>query len=316
MDHAMTRGEKIVNMIGVVVPFLGFLAAVVLLWNKAIDWIDVAIMVSTYVAIGFGVTVGYHRMLTHRSFQTSKPVEYLFAILGSMSLQGPVLDWVADHRKHHAHTDQEGDPHSPHVGHGHGLRGLVHAHVGWIFENQGQADWKKYARDLYEDETMKTINRLFPLWALLSVGIPALLGFLLHGNAEGALRGLVWGGLVRIFFLHHITWSINSVCHFFGARRFDVEDHSTNVALLALPSLGEAWHHNHHAFPRSASHGMKRWEAAMDPSAWLIAGMEKVGLVWNVVRIAPERQAQKLIGGDAAPRVQRATQPEREKVGV
>lgn len=314
----MTRGEKIVNMIGVVVPFLGFLAAVVLLWNKAIDWIDVAIMVSTYVAIGFGVTVGYHRMLTHRSFQTSKPVEYLFAILGSMSLQGPVLDWVADHRKHHAHTDQEGDPHSPHVGHGHGLRGLIHAHVGWIFENQGQADWKKYARDLYEDETMKTINRLFPLWALLSVGIPALLGFLLHGmSLEGALRGAVWGGLVRIFFLHHITWSINSVCHFFGARRFDVEDHSTNVALLALPSLGEAWHHNHHAFPRSASHGMKRWEAAMDPSAWLISGMEKVGLVWNVVRITPERQAQKLAAeAAAAPRVQRAAQPEREKVGV
>lgn len=314
----MTRGEKIVNMIGVVVPFLGFLAAVVLLWNKAIDWIDVAIMVSTYVAIGFGVTVGYHRMLTHRSFQTSKPVEYTFAILGSMSLQGPVLDWVADHRKHHAHTDQEGDPHSPHVGHGHGLRGLIHAHVGWIFENQGQADWKKYARDLYEDETMKTINRLFPLWALLSVGIPALLGFLLHGmSLEGALRGAVWGGLVRIFFLHHITWSINSVCHFFGARRFDVEDHSTNVALLALPSLGEAWHHNHHAFPRSASHGMKRWEAAMDPSAWLISGMEKVGLVWNVVRITPERQAQKLAAeAAAAPRVQRAAQPEREKVGV
>lgn len=315
----MTRGEKIVNMIGVVVPFLGFLAAVVLLWNKAIDWIDVAIMVSTYVAIGFGVTVGYHRMLTHRSFQTSKPVEYLFAILGSMSLQGPVLDWVADHRKHHAHTDQEGDPHSPHVGHGHGLRGLVHAHVGWIFENQGQADWKKYARDLYEDETMKTINRLFPLWALLSVGIPALLGFFLHGmTLEGALRGLVWGGLVRIFFLHHITWSINSVCHFFGERRFNVEDHSTNVAILALPSLGEAWHHNHHAFPRSASHGMKRWEAAMDPSAWLIAGMEKVGLVWNVVRITPERQAQKLAPAVAAPhaaaRVER--EPEREKVGV
>ncbi|HWT91487.1 MAG TPA: acyl-CoA desaturase [Solirubrobacteraceae bacterium] len=315
----MTRGEKIVNMIGVVVPFLGFIAAVVLLWNKAIDLIDVGIMVATYVAVGFGVTVGYHRMLTHRSFQTSKPMEYLFAILGSMSLQGPVLDWVADHRKHHAHTDEEGDPHSPHVGGGHGLRGLIHAHVGWIFVNQGQADWRKYARDLYEDETMKTINRLFPLWALLSVGIPALAGFVLHGfTAEGALRGLVWGGLVRIFFLHHITWSINSVCHFFGQRRFDVEDHSTNVALLALPSLGEAWHHNHHAFPRSASHGMKRWEAAMDPSAWLIAGMEKVGLVWNVVRITPERQAQKLAPVVAAPRAAARVEreAEREKVGV
>ena len=296
MPHEMTRGEKLANLIGVVLPFLGFLAAIVLLWNRAVDWIDLAILGTMYVLVGFGVTIGFHRLLTHRSFQTSKPVEYFWAILGSMSVQGSVMDWVADHRKHHAHTDQEGDPHSPHVGHGHGLSGLVHAHVGWLFDEQGQADWKKYAKDLYEDRGMRWIGRWFPYWALLGLALPAIAGGLLHGSWEGVLRGLVWGGLVRVFFLHHVTWSINSVCHFFGRRRFAIEDQSTNVAWLALPSLGEAWHHNHHAFPRSAQHGMKRWEFAMDPSAWVIRGMEKLGLARNVVRIAPERQQQKLAG--------------------
>ena len=190
-----------------------------------------------------------------------------------MGLQGGVLDWVADHRKHHAHTDQEGDPHSPHVGHGEGLSGLWHAHTGWLFETHGQADWKRYASELYEDRGMKKINRMFPLFALLSLLVPTALGFVLHGfTAEGALRGLVWGGLVRAFFLHHITWSINSVCHYFGRRRFAVEDHSTNVAWLALPSLGEAWHHNHHAFPRSANHGLRWWE--VDVSGLIIGGLQ------------------------------------------
>ena len=296
-DHEhgeMTRGEKIANLIGVVVPFIGFGVAIVLLWNQAVDWIDLALLASTYVLVGLGVTIGYHRLLTHRSFQTRKGLEDFWAILGSMSLQGSVMDWVADHRKHHAHTDTEGDPHSPHVGHGHGLKGLWHAHMGWLFTDQGQADWKKYAKDLYEDRGMRAIGRNFHWIALAGLLIPAALGGLLHGSWEGALRGLVWGGLVRVFFLHHVTWSINSVCHFFGRRRFDIEDHSTNVVWLALPSLGEAWHHNHHAFPRAAEHGLQRWERALDPSAWVIAGMEKLGLAWNVVRIAPERQAQKL----------------------
>jgi stearoyl-CoA desaturase (delta-9 desaturase) len=208
-----------------------------------------------------------------------------------MALQGSVMDWVADHRKHHAHTDEEGDPHSPHVGHGSGLRGLWHAHTGWLFETHGQADWKKYAKDLYEDRGMRRIGKAFPYLALYSLVLPTLLGFILHGfTAEGALRGLIWGGLVRAFFLHHVTWSINSICHFFGRRRFELADRSTNVAWLALPSLGEAWHHNHHAFPRSAGHGLRGWERAMDPSAWLIALMERLGLAWNVVRISPERQ--------------------------
>jgi stearoyl-CoA desaturase (Delta-9 desaturase) len=289
----MTRAERIANMIGVVVPFLGLIAAIVLLWNSWVDWIDLGIMAATYLLYGAGITVGFHRLLTHRAFKTYKPVEYGFVVVGSMGLQGGVLDWVADHRKHHAHTDQEGDPHSPHVGHGEGLKGLWHAHTGWLFETQGQADWKKYAKELYEDPVMKKLNRMFPFFALMSLLVPTALGFVLHGfTAEGALRGLIWGGLVRAFFLHHITWSINSVCHYFGRRRFDVEDQSTNVAWLALPSLGEAWHHNHHAFPRSAQHGLRKRE--IDISALIIGGLERVGLAWNVVRIAPERQEAKL----------------------
>jgi stearoyl-CoA desaturase (Delta-9 desaturase) len=288
----MTRAERVANLIGVVVPFAGLLAAVVLLWQDWVDWIDLSILAVTYLMFGAGVTVGYHRLLTHRAFQTHKPVEYAFALLGSMGLQGGVLDWVADHRKHHAHTDVEGDPHSPHVGHGSGLSGLWHAHTGWLFETHGQADWKKYAKELYEDQGMKRINRLFPLWALLSMLIPTAAGFVLHGfTAEGALRGLVWGGLVRAFFLHHVTWSINSICHFFGRRRFALDDHSTNVAWLAIPSLGEAWHHNHHAFPRSAAHGLRWYE--VDPSSVIIAGLQKAGLAWNVVRIPRERQEAK-----------------------
>jgi stearoyl-CoA desaturase (delta-9 desaturase) len=296
MMKSMTRAERIANLLGVVVPFLGMLAAVVLLWNRAVDAADLAILAVGYLICGLGVTVGYHRLLTHRAFQTHRSVQYAFAITGSMALQGSVLDWVADHRKHHAHTDQEGDPHSPHVGHGSGLRGLWHAHTGWLLENHGQADWRKYARELYEDRGMRRITKAFPWLALLSLALPTLAGLLIHGGVGGALRGLVWGGLVRAFLLHHVTWSINSVCHFFGRRRFATDDHSTNVAWLALPSFGEAWHHNHHAFPRSAAHGLRWYE--LDPSAWVIRTLRRLGLAWNVVEITPERQRQKALAGD------------------
>jgi stearoyl-CoA desaturase (delta-9 desaturase) len=291
----MSRSEKIANLGAVVVPFVATIVAIVLLWNSFVTPADLIIAAAMYLLTAVGITVGYHRLLTHRSFQTAKPLEYTFAVLGSMAVQGPVIAWVADHRKHHAHTDEEGDPHSPHVaedGHHQGvLRGLWHAHSGWLMSNQGRADWKKYARDLYEDKGMRRINRHFPWLVYLTLAIPALAGYLVTGTALGALTGLLWGGLVRIFFVHHITWSVNSVCHFLGTRRFDTDDQSTNVFWLALPSLGESWHHNHHAFPRSAVHGLKRWEP--DPSGLIISGMEKVGLARNVIRISPERQAER-----------------------
>jgi stearoyl-CoA desaturase (delta-9 desaturase) len=268
---------------------VGVLVAIVLLWNRAVDATDLAILVVMYLITAFGITIGFHRLLTHRAFATYPWLERTFAVMGSLSVQGSVMDWVADHRKHHAHTDREGDPHSPHVGHGSGLSGLWHAHVGWLMETQGQADWKRYAPDLYEDPGMRRIGRRFPALAVLSLLIPTAAGFVLDGfTLDGALRGLVWGGLVRIFFVHHITWSVNSICHFFGSRRFDVDDHSTNVGWLAVLSLGESWHHNHHAFPRSAYHGLRWFE--VDPSGLIITGLQRVGLAWNVVRITPERQ--------------------------
>ena len=290
----MTRTERIANLLGVVVPLLGVLAAVLLLWDSAVDATDLAILAAMYLITALGVTVGYHRLLTHRAFATYPWLERTFAVLGSLSLQGSVLDWVSDHRKHHAHTDREGDPHSPHVGHGSGLRGLLFAHVGWLLETQGQADWKRFAPDLYEDPAMKRIGRWFPLLVLVSLLVPTLAGFALHGfTAAGALQGLVWGGLVRVFLLHHVTWSVNSVCHFFGRRRFDVEDHSTNVGWLSLFSLGESWHHNHHAFPRSAFHGLRWYE--LDLSGVVILGLQRAGLAWNVVRITPERQRARIV---------------------
>jgi stearoyl-CoA desaturase (Delta-9 desaturase) len=294
--QCMTRAHRISNLIGAIVPFVAFIVAVPLLWNTWIGWSDIAVFAIMYVVAGLGVTIGYHRLLTHRSFQTYMPVQYLFAVLGSMAVQGPVIAWVADHRKHHAHTDEEGDPHSPHVGHGDGffgaLHGLWYAHMGWLFDSHGRAEGKKYARDLVEDKGMRIINRNFLWIVLMGLALPAFLGFLFTGGTlKGALTGLFWGGLVRIFMLHHVTWSINSVCHFFGRRRFDIEDHSTNVFWLALPSFGESWHHNHHAFPRSAVHGMKWWE--LDVSGWIIRGMKRMKLAWNVVEISPERQAQK-----------------------
>jgi stearoyl-CoA desaturase (Delta-9 desaturase) len=290
----MTRLERNVNLAGVVVPFLGVIAAIVLLWDTAVNATDLAILAVMYLLTAIGITIGFHRLLTHRAFQTYPWLERTFAILGSLAVQGSVLDWVADHRKHHAHTDEEGDPHSPHIGHGHGLRGLWHAHAGWLMETQGQADWKKYATDLYEDPKMRRIGRRFPVYVLISLGVPTLAGFVLSGfTAIGALEGYVWGGLVRIFLVHHVTWSINSICHMFGSRRFDIEDQSTNVWWLAPFSLGESWHHNHHAFPRSAFHGMRWYE--LDLSGLMILGMQRLGLAWNVVRIAPERQQAKTL---------------------
>ena len=291
----MSRAHKLSNLVGAVVPFLAFIAAVVLLWNRIVDWSDLGVLAVMYFLAGFGVTVGFHRLLTHRSFQTFKPVEYLFAALGSMAVQGPVISWVADHRKHHAHTDEEGDPHSPHVGHGDGfkgaLRGLWHAHMGWLFDSHGRAEAKRYARDLVEDRGMRLINRNFLAIVLLGLALPFALGYAFDNSLAGGLTGLLWGGFVRIFMLHHVTWSINSVCHFFGRRRFDVDDHSTNVLWLALPSMGESWHHNHHAFPRSARHGLRWWE--VDLTGMVIRAMRRLRLAWNVVEITPERQAQR-----------------------
>jgi stearoyl-CoA desaturase (delta-9 desaturase) len=283
------RKQRWVNLAAVVLPFVGFVVAVATLWDRAVSIVDLALLAGFYMLGGIGVTVGFHRLLTHRSFATHKPIEYALAILGSLAVQGPVIEWVADHRKHHAFADAPGDPHSPHVGEGQGLRGLWHAHVGWLFSHQGRATKRRYAPDLLDDRGMRGLNRRFPLIVGTSLLLPALLGGLISGELSGALTGALWGGLVRIFLQHHATWSVNSLCHYFGARRFATDDESRNVFWLALPSLGESWHHNHHAFPRSARHGLRWWE--LDPSGLFIGLLERLGLAWNVVRIHPDRQA-------------------------
>jgi stearoyl-CoA desaturase (Delta-9 desaturase) len=291
----MSRTEKTIMLTAVILPFLGFLVGVVLLWNQVVSATDLAILAGMYVFTGLGVTVGYHRLFTHRAFDAPRPVRYAFAILGSMAVQGSPIDWVADHRRHHAFTDREGDPHSPH-GHGSGvrgvLRGLWYAHMGWLVDTQGQSSKRRFAPELLEDPGMRAINRAFLPLIGLSLLIPFALGWAIGGTLTAALTALLWGGLVRVFFLHHVTWSINSVCHFAGRRRFATDDESRNVAWLALPSFGESWHHNHHAFPRSARQGLRWWE--FDISGMVIRGLERVGLAYNVVKISPERQEQRL----------------------
>jgi stearoyl-CoA desaturase (delta-9 desaturase) len=298
----MATADKIANLVSIALPFLAMIAAIVVFWDQFVSLTDLLILLVMYVLTALGVTVGFHRLLTHRAFQTYKPVEYTFAVLGSLSVQGPVNTWVADHRKHHAHTDREGDPHSPHVGHGDGVKGVLaglwHAHIGWSMSDHGLADERKYAKELSEDPGMRWISKYFLVFLVISLAIPTAAGYMVSGTLAGAATGLLWGGLVRIFLVHHITWSINSVCHFMGTRRFDTDDRSTNVFWLALPSFGEAWHHNHHAFPRSADNGLRRRE--LDPSAWVITALEKAGLAWNVVRITPERQQQRLVSGQTS----------------
>jgi stearoyl-CoA desaturase (delta-9 desaturase) len=289
----MTRFERYANIAAVLLPFVAFCAAVAILWGHGVGLADLAVMAGMYLLTALGITIGYHRLFTHNAFRARRPVRYVLAVLGSMAVEGPLSDWVADHRKHHAHTDVEGDPHSPHVGDGSGAAGLWHAHIGWLYRTQGQAATRRYAPDIVEDRGLRLISRQFGLLVLLSLAIPFAAGLLIHGTLDGALLTLLWAGFVRIFLLHHVTWSINSVCHFFGARRFDVDDHSTNVFWLALPSLGESWHHNHHAFPRSASHGLRAWE--LDPSAGVIWILERFGLVSDVVRIKPERQRERQV---------------------
>jgi stearoyl-CoA desaturase (delta-9 desaturase) len=283
----MSRAEKLTNLAAVLIPFAGFVVSVVLLWNHGVGPLQLSLLAGMYLATAVGVTVGYHRLLTHKAFQTPRAIRYLLAVLGSMAVQGPVLDWVADHRKHHAFSDREGDPHSPHH-HDSGLRGLLHAHVGWLLSTNGQAPKRQFARDLLSDPGMRTINRLFPTWVLVGLLIPFGLGWMIAGEPAGGLSGLLWGGLVRIFLVHHVTWSVNSVCHFLGRRRWDTPDESHNVSWLALVSLGESWHHNHHAFPRSAFHGLRWYE--IDIAGLFIRALAAIGLASEVVTVDPEHQ--------------------------
>jgi stearoyl-CoA desaturase (Delta-9 desaturase) len=290
--------HRLTNVAAIVIPLAAFVLAAVMLWGRFVEWIDLAVLAVGYVATCLGITVGFHRLLTHRSFQTYPAVRYALAVFGTLAVEGSVIKWVADHRKHHVFTDQEGDPHSPHEA-GPGvfgaLSGLWHAHIGWLFNSVGQADQRRYAADLLKDPGLRRIDGAEKPLIVASLAIPFVLGLLVKGTFTGALMTLVWGGLVRVFLLHHATFSINSICHFFGRRRFATKDRSTNVAWLSLATLGESWHNNHHAFPTSAFHGLRRRE--LDLGGVFIRALERAGLAWQVVRISPERQRQKAAPG-------------------
>ena len=293
--------DRIITGAVTVLPFVALLIACWQAWANLLRWSDIAVFAVMYVATGLGVTIGFHRHLTHRSFATSRPVRGTLAVLGSAAIEGPVISWVADHRKHHAFADCEGDPHSPHVDHGRGfagaLRGLLHAHVGWLFIHTQRGAKARYARDLMADPVVRFVDRTFLVWAIGGLGLAFLLGYVFGGTVEAAFTGLLWGGGVRMLVVHHVTYSINSLCHFFGRRSYATPDQSRNLLWLALPTLGESWHNNHHAFPTSAEHGLRRWE--IDISALVIGALEKAGIVWDVVRVDPARRTRKAVAEPA-----------------
>ena len=289
--------DRIATITVVAVPTIMFVLALVFGWGSVLHLSDLVVLCVTYTLTVVGIGVGFHRLFTHRSFKTRPWVRATLAIFGSAAAEGPVIEWVATHRRHHQFSDEEGDPHSPHAGRRGGflgaISGLVHAHVGWMFGPAVRADEDRYAKDLRADPLMRFLNKTFVLWVAVGLAVPFGLGVALTGSVTGGLTGMLWGGAVRIFLLHHATFSINSLCHFFGRRSFATGDESRNLAWLALPTFGEAWHNNHHAFPTSARHGLGRHQ--VDPSARLIWLLEKAGLAWDVVRISPQRMEKKAL---------------------
>jgi stearoyl-CoA desaturase (delta-9 desaturase) len=273
---------RLVTLLGVVLPFLGLAAAVFCVWGWGFSSVHLGLLAGMYLTTAVGVTVGYHRLFTHRAFETTRPVRFVLAVLGSMAVEGPLLKWVAMHRRHHQHSDSAGDPHSPHH-HGEGLRGLIagawHAHVGWLFDRDPE-DLPRYVGDLQSDPLLRRVSRSWTVWSALGLALPAVLGGLITWTWTGVLLGFIWGGLVRIFLVHHVTWSVNSVCHLWGTRPFNSHDESRNNPIFGVIGLGEGWHNNHHAFPTSARHGLRWWE--FDASYWIIRGLELCGLARKV----------------------------------
>jgi len=303
---------RLINLAAVIIPFAALIVAIALLWGVAFNWIYLALLVGMYFLTAAGVAVGYHRYFTHRSFRAPRSVAAVLAVLGSMAVEGPLLQWVAVHRRHHQHSDDHDDPHSPHT-HGRGLRSMLrgfwHAHVGWMFLPHPRG-LTRYVKDLRQEPLLRGLSRLFPLWVVLGLLIPAVIGGVVTGTWTGAALGFLWGGLVRILLVHHMTWSINSVCHIWGTRPFRSHDESRNNPIFGMLALGEGWHNNHHAFPTSARHGLRWWQ--LDIGYLIIRGLALIGLASDVRVPAPERIAEKRIG--AAPR--RATLPSEPAAGA
>lgn len=274
--------ENLAMAFGVFVPVVGLVAAVVLLWGRGVGTVDLVLLLSFYTLTTLGITVGYHRMFTHRALRAGPAVRGALAVLGSMSGQGPVIEWCAMHRQHHKHSDRPGDPHSPHH-HGAGVvgffKGMWHAHVGWLFAD-APADASASVPDLVADPVLRFVDRHFWVWMLGGWILPGVVGGLVTGTWFGFLTGFLWGGLIRQFALHHTTFSVNSVCHVWGTRPFRSPDESRNNALFGVLTFGEGWHNNHHAFPTSARHGLAWYQ--LDISWLFIRAMRAAGLVWDV----------------------------------
>jgi len=290
-------GEQFMLYVFVILPFLAFLAAVPVAWGWGLSWTDVILAVVFYYISGMGVTVGYHRYFTHGSFKAKRWLRIVMAAAGSMAIEGPVTRWVADHRRHHAFSDRDGDPHSP-WRYGETLpalmKGLFWAHLGWLFD-EFHTNREKYAPDLMSDRDIRRVNSLFPVLLLTSLLLPAAIGGLVSWSWTGILSAFFWASLVRVFLLHHVTWSINSICHTIGERPFASRDKSANFWPLAILSFGESWHNMHHADPTAARHGVDKWQ--LDTSARLIWIFEKLGWVSDVRWPKPERIAKLRVAG-------------------
>ncbi len=292
------RRVRIINLSAVIIPFVALIVAIVLCWGSAINWTQLLIYVGMVEATAVGVTLGFHRLFTHRAFTTVAPVRYILGALGSMAVQGTILDWCSTHRKHHQHSDEAEDPHSPYFGMdgswGSGFKGLMkgfyHSHMGWLFAGR-QKGMGKYVRDLASDPVCAAIHRQFRFWVLAGLVIPAILGGVIEQSWSGVWLGFLWGGLVRVFTVHHVTWSVNSVCHLWGTSPFRTGDQSRNNPIVGVLTLGEGWHNNHHAFPNWARHGLRWWE--LDISYLIVRALKLVGLAWNIKLPDPQRMADK-----------------------
>jgi stearoyl-CoA desaturase (delta-9 desaturase) len=284
-------GVRLVTLIAITLPLLGLIAAPFFLWGWGFSWTDMGLLIGMTYLTGLGITVGFHRLFTHRSFDTYRVVEFIFAVLGSMAVQGTMFKWVAVHRRHHQYSDTPDDPHTPHH-HGRGILGVVrgawHAHIGWFFQRDPE-DLDRYIPDLRRSPTLRITSALFVVWVLLGQMIPAVLGGVITLSWAGVWTGLIWGGLVRVFVVHHFTWSINSACHLWGLRPYRSGDQSRDNIFFGVLALGEGWHHTHHTFPTSARHGLRWWQ--LDLSYWVIRALQILGLAWDV-RL-PSREVQR-----------------------
>lgn len=308
----LTPGMRATIAVFVFVPLLAVIAAIPVAWGGFLSWTDVIIAFAFYAITAMGITVGFHRYFTHGSFKSNRGLKIMLAIAGSMALEGNIAQWVADHRKHHKFSDEVGDPHSPWK-YGKTKRavakGMIWAHVGWLFDDN-QSNIKQYAPDIVADRDLDRIARAFPWVVAASLFLPAIVGGLVTWSWMGALTAFFWAGLFRIALVHHVTWSINSVCHVFGKRPFATRDLSTNNAWLALPSLGESWHNLHHADPTCARHGVLKGQ--VDVSAGIIRSLEAMKLATDVRWPKPERLVKKLNDPSMAHRIRGYVPPVEE----